>query len=53
MIRLLNLIAFSILSFPCLLVVNDNENSWYLNFLGLIYCVWYVNKILKPIFKAK
>lgn len=51
--RLLNLIAFSILTFPCLLVINDDEDCWYLNFLGLIYCVWYVNKILKPIFKAK
>ena len=53
MIQLLNLIAFSILTFPCILVINDNEDCWYLNFLGLIYCVWYVNKILKPIFKAK
>lgn len=50
-----NVALLGFLSLPCFLVLNEpnpitQEFNWWVNFLGLGYCVWFF-RLIKRIFK--
>lgn len=53
----LNVLLLNVLAVPCLLVFNDidpitGEWNWGLNLIGVIYLLWFIKNIVKPIFKS-
>ena len=54
---ILNVLLLNVLAVPCLLVFNDidpitGEWNWGLNLIGVIYLLWFIKNIVKPIFKS-
>lgn len=53
----LNVLLLNVLAVPCLLVFNDidpitGEWNWGLNLIGVIYLLFFIKNIVKPIFKS-
>lgn len=53
----LNVLLLNVLAVPCLLVFNDidpitGEWNWGLNLIGVIYLLFFVKNIVKPMFKS-
>lgn len=54
---ILNVLLLNVLAVPCLLVFNDidpitGEWNWGLNLIGVIYLLFFVKNIVKPMFKS-